>query len=296
MVQKLKRTKVSILKAFQLFDTDGDGHLSRKEMADAIAKLGFDDLSLKEVECIIDSMDTDKNGQIEYKEFDFKLQRCGLKAQTTEETLVFNIIKTIQRMKTQKTQVFELIDKEGKGYITRLDFKDFLSQLKVDEINDDDIENFINHFYKEETGDINLQSFLRIFNRYEDKMNAEEQGEQQADVMQKRKRPIIAKATLERKKAIWEEVNKVLREYNGNLRQIFNKIDTDRSNAVDLPEFRKMFELMDVKLHDSQTLDIFKSIDIDNSGAIDWAELQYDFQNCLAKGATELWEEERQAH
>lgn len=166
----------------------------------------------------------------------------------------------------------------------------------MDEINDDDIENFINHFYKEETGDINLQSFLRIFNRYEDKMNAEEQGEQQADVMQKRKRPIIAKATLERKKAIWEEVNKVLREYNGNLRQIFNKIDTDRSNAVDLPEFRKMFELMDVKLHDSQTLDIFKSIDIDNSGAIDWAELQYDFQNCLAKGATELWEEERQAH
>ena len=28
-------------------------------MADAIAKLGFDDLSLKEVECIIDSMDTE---------------------------------------------------------------------------------------------------------------------------------------------------------------------------------------------------------------------------------------------
>ena len=158
------------MKAFEKFDTDGDGYITRTEMANAISMMGFEDLSIKDVEILIDSMDTDKNGLIEYKEFNFMLQRSGLKTRTLEETMVFNIIRTIQKMKKQKSHLFELIDKDGKGYITRIDFKDFLDQLKHEQINDSDIENFINYFYKQENGDINLQAFIRIFSMYENKM------------------------------------------------------------------------------------------------------------------------------
>lgn len=174
MVKRLKKSNVSVVKAFEKFDTDGDGYITRAEMANAIQMIGFDDMSIKDVDILIDSMDTDKNGLIEYKEFHFMLMRSGLKTKTVEETLVFNIIKTIQKMGRGKAHMFELIDKDGKGYITRIDFKDFLDQLKHDQITDHDIENFINYFYKQENGDINLQSFIRIFSMYEKKMKEDD--------------------------------------------------------------------------------------------------------------------------
>ena len=42
-------------------------------MANAISMMGFEDLSIKDVDTLIDSMDTDNNGLIEYKEFNFML-------------------------------------------------------------------------------------------------------------------------------------------------------------------------------------------------------------------------------
>jgi hypothetical protein len=52
-------------------------------------------MSIDDVEMLIDMMDTDKNGLIEYKEFKFMLERQGLKTRTLEETMVFNMIKAM---------------------------------------------------------------------------------------------------------------------------------------------------------------------------------------------------------
>lgn len=65
-------------------------------MADAIFDMGFDDMSHKDLDILMKSIDTDENGLIEYKEFKFLLQRCGLKSRSIEETIVYNIIRTIQ--------------------------------------------------------------------------------------------------------------------------------------------------------------------------------------------------------
>lgn len=64
-------------------------------MADAILHMGFDDMSSKDLDILIKSMDTDENGLVEYKEFSFLLQRSGLKTRSIEETMVYNIIRTI---------------------------------------------------------------------------------------------------------------------------------------------------------------------------------------------------------
>lgn len=96
-------------------------------------------------------------------------------------------------MRKQKSHLFELIDKDSKGYITRIDFKEFLDQLKHEQITDHDIENFINYFFKHESGaDLNLQSFISKFTMYENKMREDDQAEAQ----EREKRPPVAEDTL----------------------------------------------------------------------------------------------------
>jgi Ca2+-binding EF-hand superfamily protein len=97
MVKRLKKGNISVVTAFEQFDADGDGYVTAAEMRQAfgVNGLGFDDLSHRDIEILIESMDTDKNGLIDYKEFDFLLQRSGLKSKNVAESMVFKLIRTI---------------------------------------------------------------------------------------------------------------------------------------------------------------------------------------------------------
>ena len=107
------------MKAFQKFDIDKDGYVSAAEMAQALENMGMDEMSNRDLQMLMGQMDQDKNGLIEYKEFSFMLQREGLKGRSLEESMVFNIIKTMKKLKRHKAYIFELIDKRGQGYITK---------------------------------------------------------------------------------------------------------------------------------------------------------------------------------
>lgn len=239
IVRKLKNSNVSIVKAFQKFDVDKDGYVSPSEMAQALEDIGIEELSNRDIQMLIDQMDKNKNGLIEHKEFSFMLQREGLKARSLEESMVFNIIKTMKSLKRQKSYIFELIDKRGQGYITKQDFKEFLDQLKSDYISDNDIESFINYFFKHESGgDITLNTFLSKFSMFEKKMEEEESSEKQ----ERKKRRPIAEDTLRRKKKFFDELQRAIMDLEGaTLRILFNKIDTDDSGDIDFNEFKLMF-------------------------------------------------------
>lgn len=127
----------------------------------------MDDLSEKEIDVLMRSIDIDGDGSIQYKEFTRKLQRCGLRSLSAQEMLVFNIIKTLKRLNKSKSDLFALINKDGGGLVTRKDFKDMLNALNMKEVSNEDIKNFIDYFYKGEKGEIDLKSFLRIFAKYE---------------------------------------------------------------------------------------------------------------------------------
>jgi len=61
--------------------------------------------------------------------------------------------------------VFELMDKEGNGTISREEFKDIFKNLNL-KISEADIDKFIDLFWKDKVGGIDYKEFLRIFNRY----------------------------------------------------------------------------------------------------------------------------------
>ena len=126
IVQKLKKYKVSVTQAFELFDVNNDGQLSRGELRHALTKMGLDDLSDREVDMVTRSFDLDGDGSIQYKEFARKLERCGLRSLSAEETLVFNIIRTLRRLNMSNADLFKFINKDGEGTVTRKDFRDML--------------------------------------------------------------------------------------------------------------------------------------------------------------------------
>lgn len=60
--------KTEIRAVFDSIDLDGNGELDREEMDQAIARLGLE-LSKGEIDQLMEEMDTDKNGTVDYGEF-----------------------------------------------------------------------------------------------------------------------------------------------------------------------------------------------------------------------------------
>jgi Ca2+-binding EF-hand superfamily protein len=181
-VQTLQSSGVSATRAFERFDGDGDGCLSRAEFADALAACGVPELPRKDVDLLMASMDADGDGRIQYTEFARKLERCGLKTLSAAETGVRTIFKALRRLVEQgamtQARLFRLIHKEGDGLLTREDFRDTLTStlngLAMAEVSAEDVENFIEYFYRDEQGGIDLASFKRIFDRFQAKMDEED--------------------------------------------------------------------------------------------------------------------------
>lgn len=296
IVKTLERSRYTVTQAFELFDADHDGQLSRVEFIEALAKCGVSDLAAKDVELLMISMDSDGDGRVQYKEFSRKLQRCGLRTLSAQEARVHTIIKALRRLDMPRSDLFRFLHKEGEGLLTRQDFRDTLGRLGMQEVGDEDVENFIEYFYKDEKGGIDLTSFLRIFERYERHVDQEENpGAGQA---RRRRGGPTSRKVLTLKKRIFEQLHQALKQAGATLRTYFQKLDRDGSRRIDLAELRDAFRQMglDDLLTEKEFEEVFRSIDADASGAIDWAELQHDFDRCLAKGVPELEEEERLLH
>ena len=88
ITEKLKDRKMSVTQAFAKFDKDKNGTLSKKEMIIALRELGISNLNDLELQQLVDSIDLDLSGEIDYKEFARKLRRCGLKVVSGESNLM----------------------------------------------------------------------------------------------------------------------------------------------------------------------------------------------------------------
>jgi len=68
--------------------------------------------------------------------------------------------------------------------------------------------------------------------------------------------------------------------------EIFNKIDTDKSGAIDPEEFRALVTDMHLKLDDDEIMVLFKSIDLDNNGTIEFNEFLEWWQDSVSGNST----------
>ncbi|XP_020273741.1 calmodulin-like [Asparagus officinalis] len=107
MAEKLTEEQISEFKeAFSLFDKDGDGCITTKELGTVMRSLGQNPTEA-ELRDMIDEVDADRNGTIDFSEF-LNLMARKMKDTDSEEEL---------------REAFKVFDKDQNGFISAAEVK-----------------------------------------------------------------------------------------------------------------------------------------------------------------------------
>jgi calmodulin len=105
--------------AFSLFDKDGDGTITAKELDTVMRSIGQNPTEA-ELKDMINEVDVDGNGTIDFDEF-LTLMALKMKDTDTEEELI---------------EAFKVFDRNGNGLISAADLRNVMMNLTDEEINE----------------------------------------------------------------------------------------------------------------------------------------------------------------
>ena len=116
---------IEFREAFQAFDKDGNGSITTKELGTVMRSLG-QNLSEAEIKEMIDIVDEDKNGTIDFQEF-LNLMARKMKIIDKEEELL---------------DAFNILDRDGSGKISKYELR-YIIMSTDSKIKGDDIDNLL---------------------------------------------------------------------------------------------------------------------------------------------------------
>ncbi|XP_071160670.1 calmodulin-like isoform X1 [Mytilus edulis] len=129
---------------FELFDKDGDGTITIKELDTVMRSLGQNPTE-NEVKEMVQKVDTDGNGTIEFPEF---LQ------------MATDMMKSVD-LADEVRDAFRLFDKNGDGYVTASELKTILSN-NGEKISDEELDAMVKDADVDGDGKINYQEFVSM--------------------------------------------------------------------------------------------------------------------------------------
>ena len=111
--------------AFSLFDKDGDGTITTKELGTVMRSLGQNPTEA-ELQDMINEVDADGNGTIDFPEF-LSLMARKMKDTDTEEELI---------------EAFKVFDRDGNGFISAAELRHVMTNLG-EKLTDDEVDEMI---------------------------------------------------------------------------------------------------------------------------------------------------------
>lgn len=133
--------------AFQLFDKDGSGAISKEELGAVMESLGFAPTEC-ELRDMIREHDADESGQIEFDEFCQLMCRQKLDDESGDNA---------ENLKA----AFRAFDKDCSGYITADELRQVMTSLG-EQLTDEEIEEMIREADNDGDGQINYQEFVQM--------------------------------------------------------------------------------------------------------------------------------------
>ena len=148
MAEQLSEDQIAEYKeAYRLFDRDGDGSITTKELRTVMRSLGHSSTEA-ELQDMVNKVDINGNGKIEFHEFLTMMSR-----KTKERSL-----------EDELKEVFRVFDRDGNGYISASDLKNVMMNLG-EELSDEEVTELINKADTDGDGQIGLVEFITIMTK-----------------------------------------------------------------------------------------------------------------------------------
>lgn len=135
--ESIKKLGYSLHEVFQIFDRDNDGEISRQDLLDSFNNFGLG-LSVAQIEKIMKLIDSNKDGAIEFSEFnrvferelDLKKDRKGFNLDWKDE--LFNKINNaVKTYGMDLSEAFSSFDKNHDGRISKSEFTQVFREMGV---------------------------------------------------------------------------------------------------------------------------------------------------------------------
>jgi calmodulin len=144
-MSKLDETQIGEFKeAFSLFDKDGDGTISTKELGTVMRALGQNPTEA-ELADMINEVDDDKSGTIEFNAF-LSLMEKKIGDNDTEEEI---------------KEAFRVFDKDGTGTISAAELRHVMTTLG-EKLSEDEVEELLRDADTNNDGVIRYEEFVKI--------------------------------------------------------------------------------------------------------------------------------------
>ena len=135
---------IEFREAYQAFDKDGNGSITTKELGTVMRSLG-QNLSEAEIKEVIDEVDEDRNGIIDFQEF-LSLMARKMKIIDKEDELI---------------DAFKVLDFNGTGKISKYELRYII--LSTDSgFTGNDIDELLKLCDFDEDGNIDLHDFIKV--------------------------------------------------------------------------------------------------------------------------------------
>eukprot|EP00112_Aurelia_sp_Birch-Aquarium-sp1_P013437 Seg2850.3 transcript_id=Seg2850.3/GoldUCD/mRNA.D3Y31 product=Calmodulin protein_id=Seg2850.3/GoldUCD/D3Y31 len=130
--------------AFSLFDKDGDGCITTKELGTVMRSLGQNPTE-SELQDMINEVDADGNGEIDFPEF-LSMMARKMKETDSEEEI---------------REAFRVFDRDGNGYISASELRHVMTNLG-EKLTDDEVDEMIREADIDGDGQVNYEEFVKM--------------------------------------------------------------------------------------------------------------------------------------
>ena len=145
MVENLTEETINQFRYFfDLFDKDSSGSITTKELGTIMRNLGQNP-SEEELKQMINEIDFDKNGVIDFNEFLYLMVK-KMNGNDTEEELL---------------EAFKVFDRDGNGYVTSHELRCVMTTL-CEETSPEEIEEMIKEADIDGDGQVDYQEFVKM--------------------------------------------------------------------------------------------------------------------------------------
>jgi len=147
-MDELPPEQIAILrKAFESFDSGKTGSISTETVAEILRLMGqpFNKQILEEM---IEEVDEDKSGRLEFEEFIILAAK-------------FIVEEDEEALQKELKEAFRLYDKEGNGFIPTSCLKEILKELD-DQLSDTDLNGMISEIDTDGSGTVDFDEFMEM--------------------------------------------------------------------------------------------------------------------------------------